>query len=527
MPTVISRLKAKLPTVADVEDKSLLPHFQSVASVGQREHFIVPIQPAAPTNSFSNGATLYYDLEPHEVREVSDIVVRLKISATSDTRIVGCPYLFDRIVIEGDHGSGPEIARIYPETIVAWNMLTENDETQQKCAEMGNYSLKKVKSKNLRKYYTDESNYIRANQSKEIYLPLPLNWIKYGALHLGHIKNDIRFRFECSNSVVIDGSASNLSLDAFDFLISSHSEEEFDAKANIAQRMKHKHSFIFLEPERLQINTKTYTASNKTEIFLDQFTGKIAFMLVVLKPSTTPTASDKTLFDYREIGPYGTFDLENSAGKSLLANGTPINQNQLYTQFHDQIGSRPWQGVYIIPFCEDIKKSIAGHINGFYQARGSKDKLCIVPDSAPTQEVVTISTGATASAGTYRYAFENCGGISDQEVDYNDSTSDLLSAINAMPQLADIGLSASAVNANLDATTSQTVTFDAKCGSVYKELGKLTIVGNGIPKVNSSSVTTFGKDGFTTGSNFTCEIFAFKFCKLIIDQQGNLSKKEL
>ena len=320
MPKVIARLEAKLPTAPDVEDKVLLPNFQSVASVGQREFFIVPIQPAAPTNSFSNGSTLYYDLEPHEVREVSDIVVRLKISATSDTQLVGSPYLFDRIVIESDHGSGQEIARIFPETILAWSLLTDNEESQSKCAEMGNYSLTDIKSKNLRKYYTNESNYIRAGQSKEIYLPLPLNWIKYGALHLGHIKNDIRFRFECSNSVVIDGSASNISLDSFDFLISSHLEVDFDAQANIANRKKHKHGYIWLEPERLQINTKTYTAGSKTEIFLDQFTGKVAFLMVLMKPNTTPTASDKSVFDFREIGPYGTIDLESPAGKSLLAN---------------------------------------------------------------------------------------------------------------------------------------------------------------------------------------------------------------
>ena len=526
MPKVIGRLDARMPTAPDVEDKSLLPHFQSVASVGQKEFFIVPIQPAAPTNAFNAGSTLYYDLEPHEVREVSDIVVRLKISATADTQIVGAPYLFDRIIVEGDHGSGPEIARIYPETILAWSMLTENDESQSKCAEMGNYSLNNVKSKNLRKYYTNESNYIRAGQSKEIYLGLPLNWVKYGALHLGHIRNDIRFRFECSNAIVIDGSASNLSLDAFDFLVYSHQEADFDAQANLARRKKHKHSYIWLEPERLQINTKTYTAGQKTEIFLDQFTGKIPFMMVFMKPSTTPAASDKSMFDFREIGPYGTFDLENSSGKSLLANGSPINQNQLYTHYQEQVGTNPWQGAYIIPFCEDIKKSVAGHINGFYQARGAKDKLCITPDAAPTQEVHTISLGTTASSGTYRYGFENMV-ISDQDVDYNDSTADLLSAINDIPQLADIALSASSVSANLASTTSQAVTFNARCGPVHKEFGKLTILGNGTPKVNSTSVSTYGSDGWTTSSNYTCEIYAFKFCKLCVDENGNLSKKEL
>lgn len=519
-------LRDPIKRAADVEDKAFLPQFQLNGHVGQKEFFTVPIQPAAPTNAFTNGSTLLYDLSPHEVREISDIIVRLTISATADTQIVGAPYLFDTIRIEPNHGSQAEVCRIYPETCIAWSMLTENEESQSKCAEMGNYSLTDVKNRNLRKYYTNESNYIRAGQTKEIYLPIPMNFIKYGGLHMGSIKNDLRFRFECSNDIVIDGSASNLSLDAFDFLIECHKEANFDAIANLARRKKHDHGYIYLESERLQINTKTYTAGSKTEIFLDQFTGKVPFLMVVLKGSTTPSSSDKTKFDYYEIGKYGTFDLENSSGKSLLSNGNPINQNQVYQCVQDQLGTKPWQGVYIIPFCDNIKHSVAGVVNGFHQFTGAKDKLSIVLDSAPTQEVQTVNLSTTASSGTYRYAFENMI-LSDQDVDYNDSTSDLLSAINDIPQLAEIGLSASSVSANIESSASHAVTFSARSGAVYEKFGKITMIGNGTPKVTSTSLTTAGRDGWVTSSNIQCEIFAFKFCKLICDKEGNLMKKEL
>lgn len=527
MPQIVSRQDTQIPLVADATDKSLLPAFQATSSLGNLEFYTVPIQPAPPTNTFSNGSTLYFDLEPREVTEISNIIVRLKLSCTTqDVQLVPAPYMFDRILVEDSHGSGPEVARIYPETIIAYDILTNNDEAQQKCAEMGNYSLTEITSRNVRKLYSGESNYIRAGQTKEIYLTLPLPWIRFHALDFGHIANDLRFRFEASNDVVVSGSASNISLDSFDFLIQCHKDHPEDRAKKLSKRKKHRHSYIWLEPERLQVNTKTLTANAKTEIFLDQFAGKVPFLMVVIKGSTTPQASDKTKYDFYEIGTYGNFDVENSSGKSLIMNGSSMNQNQCYNFIQDQIGTKPIAGVYFIPFCEDIKKSVAGNVNSFRQFYGQKDKLCINFDTAPTQEEHSIDIAAAATFGTYKYAFGN-GIIDTIDVDYDDSIGDLLTAINNIPQLALKGITATSVNNNLASGTTQTITWSSRSGCVEKEVGKLTVVGNGIPKVTGSTVSTYGNDGWTTGSNYQVEVFAFKFVKLKVDTMGRLDREEL
>ena len=133
--------------------------------------------------------------------------------------------------------------------------------------------------------------------------------------------------------------------------------------------------------------------------------------------------------------------------------------------------------------------------------------------------------GTTASSGTYRYAFEN-GVVSDQELDYNDTTSDIKDVIDAIPQLMERDISVS-VNNGLDSTTSQSITFNANAGRVCDELGKITILGNGTPKVNSTSITTYGKRGFQTGSNYQIEVFMYKYKCLKVDKNGNLSCKDL
>ena len=528
MPERVPRQHLKFQKMAD-KDGQLVPSFMKYATLGHKEWFHLPIQPTAPTNAFSAAPkNIHYDLEPYDCQHIESLMVRLKISASGgDVQLVGSPYLFDEVEIRSDKGSGKILARIIPEEVVAWSMLTLNEESQDECARLGNYALPNIKSSNQRKYWYNETNYIRNGESKYIYYSLPLNFISLHGLDMSHVKNPIRFTFSTSSDVCISGSANNLSLDGIDYFVSSHHEAPDDEEQRKRIARSAHHAYNFLSADRLQINDKTLTSGQKTEIYLDNFTGKSPFLMIVIKGSTSPQASNGTLFDYYEIGKNGTITLENTSGKDLLANGNPLNQQQLYTHLQEQLGRKTYKGVYILPFTEDIRKSVAGAINGFFQFNGSRLKLCITPDSAPTQEIHAISLGTTASAGTYRYNFEKISGVSDAEIDYNDSTSDILTSINNMQCLKDINISASAVSNNLASTTTQNITFDARSGRVSDELGKITIVGNGIPKINSTSISTYGDDGWTTSSNVEINVFCFKFHKFIVGKDGSLDVEEL
>ena len=143
----------------------------------------------------------------------------------------------------------------------------------------------------------------------------------------------------------------------------------------------------------------------------------------------------------------------------------------------------------------------------------------------PTQEVHTISTDALGVTGSYRYAFEN-GAISDQELDYNVGPAAIKAAIDAMPQLAERNITVT-VNDGIQNVTSQTITFNNDSGKVYEDFGKITILGNGIPKVNSTAVTTPHKSGWTTGSNYTVEIHMYKYRCLEVAKNGKLTCKDL
>ena len=226
------------------------------------------------------------------------------------------------------------------------------------------------------------------------------------------------------------------------------------------------------------------------------------------------------------IGKEGTFDITNSASQSLLGNGTAIKQDYIYDIFSKQTGNPHLKGVYLINFSRSVKHSLAGKVNGFFEFVGLRDYLEITFGDAATSEVQTITTDELGVTGSYRYAFEN-GAISDQELDYDASTTDIQNAIDAMPQLAERDISVT-VNDGIDATTTQTVTFNSRSGKVTDELGKITILGNGTNcKVNSTALTTPHQSGWTTGSDYTVEIHCYKYKCLEVAKNGKITTKDL
>ena len=518
-----------IPKAHDDGSKCIMPLFQTHATLGHKEWYLLPIQPTAPTNAFSSAPkTIHYDLEPYDCQQIEHLMIRFKVSASGgDVQLCGAPYMLSELHMRSDKGSGNVLYRCFPEMIIAWCMLTMNDEAQQEWARLMNFNLKDIKHSNQKKYWYNDTNYIRDGESKYIYLPIPLPFVSLKALDMTHVKNPIRFTFETSSDVVIDGSASNLSLDGIDFFVCGYNESEEDKHHRQTIAKKADHCYNFLSADKLEVNTKTLTASTTTEIYLDNFVAKSPFLMILIKGSTAPTISNGSLFEYLEIGKNGTFTIQNTSGKDLLSNGNPINQQQMYTHINEQLGRKPFKGMHLLCFSDDIRKSVAGAISGFFQFNGQRLKLAITPDSAPTQEIHSISLGTTASSGTYRYAFTKDINIYDVESDYDDSTADLLTALNAMPTLKELNLTASAISNNLETSSTHNVTFSTTAGRVSDEFGKLTLIGNGIPKVSSTSISTYGDDGWTTSSNVEISIYCFKFQRFKVGKDGSLDVEDL
>ena len=523
MPSIARILDAENPVVN--EDGALLPLHQAAITAGSDAYIVLPCSPQPATTSLGTNTTINFDIERDTVKQINDIVLRFTVScSTADVECLPVNYWADRIVIEAERGSADELIHLYPENWIVWDYLTEDRVGRENSRQFSNYHI--VKQEGGEKYSLSEKTKFKAGETRDVYLKIPALFFHLNAIDMSHVRSDLRIRLEMSNDIVVSGSASNLSLDSLNLVVRNFAEEDYDHNYRVQRHSKNKHKYVYLDTERYQISNKSLNAGQTTKIELDQFTGKMAFAVVVIKPSSSPSASDKSKIKFTEIGPNGTFDITDPGSRSLLGQGTAIKESHLYQVFCKQTGNPHIAGLYLIPFAKNPKKAIAGVINGFMEFVGLRDYLEITPDSAGQAEVHSISLGTTASAGTYRYCFEN-GVISDQDIDYNDTTAEIKAVIDAIPQLSERDITV-AVNNNLASTTTQTVTFSSDSGKVSDELGKISIIGNGIPKVTSTSVSTVGRRGFSTsGSNYEINVYMYKFKALEVHNNGRLTCYDL
>ena len=195
----------------------------------------------------------------------------------------------------------------------------------------------------------------------------------------------------------------------------------------------------------------------------------------------------------------------------------------------EKTGSKNIKGMYVLPFCENIHKSMSGHINGFYQFYGQRSDICLTPSAAGVAEVQAVDLGITAAdAGSY--AFQVNGEVSDY-LAYDATVAQMKTAFENMPSVKNLGLT-STFSATAE-SGSFNITFDAnRDGRVSDRLGIVRVVPNnlndgGVVAQPTSSVSTYGRKGWSSGSNYTVEMYFYKFVELCVDKNGNLSCKDL
>ena len=536
MPKIVPRraMKVAKSFSKNKKDGGHYPIHQTVATTGLPHLFKVPITSASFTSTaFKNGSTIYYDIEQHEMTQCDSFELKLTVSASGgDITLVPSYFMFQEIEIIGNKGSGDRIGDyIYPETLLMWNYLTLKDDELKYAGRHQNYHLEPIKAEHKYRFTRDDHNIIRDGDTKTIYLKIPFNFVHFSALDFTHISTPTRVRLKCSSDCVVSGSVNNLSLDNIEVVAQSRREEPFDDQHRMALHKK-RNKYIFLETQKISYNNKTINAGTETKFDLQSATGKCPFILVTVRPNTTPVASDESLYDYVELGPNATIDIQNASGQTeIAASNNNWDVEYLEKCFVESTGSKHISGLYLIPFCEKdgIHKSISGNINGFYQFYGARSDLVLTPDAAGTAEVQAISLGVTApDDGSYCF-FIN-GEISDA-LSYNASVSDMKTAFENIPCVKKLGLSvtfsATAENGSFNAT------FDAnRDGRVSDRLGKVRVISQnlndgGVEAKPTTSVTTYGKLGWNSGSNYTVDIFVYKFVELCVDKNGKLSCKDL
>ena len=538
MPVIRSR-RSKEYKVKD--NGAHLPAYQQNSYLGMCSQYTIPVTPAVSKTALTTGSQVYVDLEEFECSTIDQFCFRFTIRAINDTKLAPVFYWFSEIEIRAEKGTGDVLQRIYPENMRLWYFLTMNEEERKYWADLGNFTITTDPKTGRQSIDVTQDNIIKAGETREIFLHLPSTFMQSSQIDMRHLVSELRFQLELSRDVLLDSTTqADFELENIHMLIQSYQETASDAQTKLDAWKKNHHKYVYLDCERLTYNDRTLQSNSKQRFNLDQFQNKSPFMMFVFKPSTNPTVANKSRYKYREIGDYGTIDLENSGGRSIYGNGNPAQSIDFFTKLHGETGNYIQKGCYIMNWSEDIKQSLAGIINGYQQFDGSNYYLSFEFDNEAVQETVALES----------FASPGFLAITDPLSPNGVGIFEINQKIERIPvNIANINDYTNRMNLLLDDTEVQLqsisgnnydpamiVTYTKASGDASSRVG-LPQIYNQVPAFDSNNptssayivprITQQGVDGWDTSANYQLEIYCYKFKELLINKNGRLTCREL
>ena len=538
MPTIVSR-RNKDQKIKDGRCK--LPAYQSLATLGYQTCYAINIQPAPSANALTSSSQIYFDLEEYECDQIDKVAMRFRIRAINDTWLVPIWYWFREWEIRFQKGSGDIGNRLFPENFYLYYYLTMNEEERKIWEDLSNFSVRMDPKTKRQSVYTDlKKNVIPAGETRDIYVHIPITWLQTSQIDMRTILSELRFQMETAgNAILLNGTTqADFELEDINMIIMSMAETASDTQARISTQRNHKHKYIYLDCEKLTYNTRTLQSNSRQRFNLDQFQNKCPFLFFVFKPNTNPTGED--LYTFRELGDEGTIDFENSGGKSIHGNGRPIKNREYFKEYTEQTGNYPIKGGYIMNFSDDIKLSMAGVLNSLIQFDGSNYYLSFEFGDEAVSEVHRWQGFTTPGFNALTNPMSNGGvgnlvvnGVINPEPINVGNRTDYRNRFDESLEKYGISLDNTS-GSNYDQVVD--ITFTKQSGDVSNRIGIPTYI-NQVPATDSLDPSLFvynrpritqrGKDGWISGSNYSLEIFCYKFKELLIDTNGHLSCRDL
>ncbi|ETO19526.1 hypothetical protein RFI_17703 [Reticulomyxa filosa] len=496
--SIVTHPKNDIPyeNISDIRGDGHIPAVQVVAQVQKENYITVYMNPPPATTCMSSGTLTWFDLQPRIAQNVKTLDLRINITCSNaKVTVLPAPYWFRTLRVRINKGSGDYIQWIYPENIVLHYSL------------MDPIRRKWYEDHGMIKFYEEKEHYrfvypnpLEVGETRDVYIPIPTSFWDMGAIHFQHMSQDIRLEFEFDSDFVISGTATNITVNNIAIVINQFDLTGDEQEEWLTDLRSTAHYYNYLDCIRVTDNSKTMTQSAKTNFDLQNFIAKSPFLLVVIKPSTAPTASDHSKYRPLDWGDGATVEIENPSNEPLLGKGNSPKWEYLEKRFVELTGKKQIRGFYIINFCQSLYDAYNGIIRGFYPFAGVKDTLAITFGGAGIQETSTLTPDAAPTAGRFHVMFD---GRELGTVAYNANAAALAAAINGSDPFTRTGQTVSS-NAAVSAGTAITLTWSVPDGSVSKNFNDKVICLLGDALADHYFAATNGKNGKTgwTTSNY-------------------------
>lgn len=491
----------------------------AVAIDGKKLYIQEVMTPAPSTSALNLTSQFSFIVENDAVGLVEDAVLRFQVTLNNTAnKLMPVPLWFDRIEWYDRH-SGQEIAR-YHGDMMHWLCATMPRDILEVMADPCNFDAKTLRESDCTHQVGETRNY---------YLALPHVWLEGFDLDLSLLRGDLEIKFYPKGDWRQDatvGAVSDLVLNEIRWIAGS---EMFTSRARSTfktMKMSKAEQHNYIDIQQYTDSGRVLAAGTEYTIDLDQFHHESAMLMFTLRLS----AENSDAFVYAELGPRGTIDHENVHGRSLLGDGTPIDE----TYCRRFIASRvfphnfvKYNAVYIVPFTNDPLAVFRGEVDGWHQFRGDRERIRIVTGAAGTNCSYDITIDAVATAGTFAFSYK---GARTAPLAFNATTAVLKAAVDALPTVKADDFQVD-FSTTFDAATQVNLTLTKRNGFPFERKGGAILdmdirATTGPTEVTYAQVVdTEGIPGFVAGT-YRIDVYSVYY-RQIQSYNGRLEMEDI
>eukprot|EP00457_Paulinella_chromatophora_P000248 gb/GEZN01000248.1/.p1 GENE.gb/GEZN01000248.1/~~gb/GEZN01000248.1/.p1 ORF type:complete len:589 (-),score=88.30 gb/GEZN01000248.1/:542-2308(-) len=376
---------------------------------GGRPIWCQEVMTPAPSTAALNLTSFFsFYLENSSSGLITDATLQFKIKFTttadakpSDNAVLPVTQWFERIEWY-DRNTGQELVR-YHGDISHLLLNTLPSSTQEVVKDLINYDDK------TGKYCYRQ---FAANEEVLFYWPLAHVWFNGMDLDLGKLRGDLEIRFFPRAGIFITPQTTvttptTANLTELRIIYGSRREADGQRAHNNALRATKALQHNYIDFQQYIDYAQPINADTEFSVDLDQFHHDSACLIMMLKKSgvqpdtTTINPLDpRNLVTFSSIGDGGHIDHENVHGKSLMGEGTPMEERYMRSTVLPELFGQKYceqNNVYIIPFSLNLPGVLNGEIDGFHPFRGARERLKIRTGTAAVDNkaTYTVTGGAT------------------------------------------------------------------------------------------------------------------------------------
>ena len=416
----------------------------AIAYDGKKMFIQEVMTPAPATTALNNTAQFSFIVENDAAGLIKDAVLRFQLTVTgAEAQLMPVPLWFDRIEWYDRH-SGQEIARYHGDSMY-WLLHTLNKDALELLEDPVNFDAKTGKESSYKQQVGETKNY---------YLPLPHVWLEGFDLDLSLLRGDLEIKFYPKGDIKVDStSGASVVLNEIRWIGGSEMFSQISRLQFRRSKALATHQQNYIDIQQYTDAGRALTAGTEYTIDLDQFHHESGMLWFCIRQNDHNVNALRTV----PLGPRGTIDHENVHGRSMLGDGTPIDE-EYWRKF---INPTCWpqsfckyNAVYMVPFSCDVPGVFSGEIDGWHEFRGDRERLRIVTGAGPGETSYQIAPSAAAlTAGAGNRVWYK--GDATTAFDYSTITYDGLSAlINALPSVIADGFEVQIYNQTTPATST-------------------------------------------------------------------------